>query len=189
MTTRTRSAAALLLALVLAGCGGGGSAKKKAAACGRLEGAATTSAHGGDAPPGEALLLTDVRADSGRCTDRITFEFRDDSAVRPGFLAEYRPASEAQTEDGSGRRIDVEGSAFLVVRLEPAATADISGDDVVPTYTGPRRIAPDGTRHVREAVKTGDFEAAVTWTIGLDERRPFKVMSSSSPPRVAVEIG
>jgi hypothetical protein len=38
-------------------------------------------------------------------------------------------------------------------------------------------------------VKTGDFESVLTWTIGLDEKRPFKVVTSDSPPRLALEIG
>jgi hypothetical protein len=57
------------------------------------------------------------------------------------------------------------------------------------TYKGPRRVGGDSTRHVREVVKTGDFESVRTWTIGLDDKRPFKVVTSDAPPRLAVEIG
>jgi len=57
------------------------------------------------------------------------------------------------------------------------------------TYKGPRRHAGDGTRYVRKVVKTGDFKSVLTWTIGLVEKRPFKVVTSDSPPRLAVEIG
>jgi hypothetical protein len=36
-------------------------------------------------------------------------------------------------------------------------------------------------------VKTGDFEAAVTWVIGLDDERPFTV--SRSRTQLSVDIG
>jgi hypothetical protein len=57
------------------------------------------------------------------------------------------------------------------------------------TYTGPRAITPTGTRFVQEVSKVGDFEAVLTWTIGLSQKRPFKVTSSGSPPRLTIEIG
>ena len=73
--------------------------------------------------------------------------------------------------------------------FEPAATADLSGAKLERTYTGPRRIQPAGMHFVREIVKTGDFEAVLTWAIGLSERRPFMVTSSGSPPRLTIELG
>jgi hypothetical protein len=135
------------------------------------------------------MLLTGVTAAGERCADRIAFDFREDRSEAPGYRVEYRPAEDAQMEDGSGNHVAVDGSAFLVVRLEPAATADLSGEDVKMTYTGPRRVGAEGAKHVREVVKIGDFEGVVTWTIGLDERRPFRVVTSGSPPRLVVEIG
>jgi hypothetical protein len=66
-------------------------------------------------------------------------------------------------------------------------TAKIDGEDVEPTYTGPRRIAPDGANHVQEVLKTGDFEAQVTWVIGLDMKRSFTTNATES--KLTVEIG
>ena len=43
----------------------------------------------------------------------------------------------------------------------------------MPTYTERERITATGTNHVTEVVETGDFEAVVTWVIGLDTKRPF----------------
>ena len=43
------------------------------------------------------------------------------------------------------------------------------------TYTGPNRLA--GTDPVTEVAKTGDFEAVVTWVIGLDRELPFSAES------------
>jgi hypothetical protein len=50
-------------------------------------------------------------------------------------------------------------------------------------------LRPEGTRFVREVVKTGDFESVVTWAIGLREERPFRVETSKSPPRLTVVVG
>jgi hypothetical protein len=142
----------------------------------------------GNGPSG-VMLLTDVAATGESCGDRLVFSFRPDRADVPGYRVEYRPRESALVEDGSGNRLDAEGAAFLVVRIEPAATADISGNGLVFTYKGPRRFKPDGTSHVRELVKSGDFESVVTWAVGLDGRRPFSVTTSASPPQLVVEIG
>jgi hypothetical protein len=182
--------------LLVAGCGGSttSTATTQAAGSTTTEACPPTAGAGtgpqsSSANPSQTLLLTAVKVDSDTCADRAIFDFRPDGAEKPGYRVVYRPADEAQTEDASGRHIPVAGKAFLVVRFEPAATADLSGAQLERTYTGPRRVRPAGTRFVRELVKTGDFEAVLTWTIGLSERRPFTVTSSGSPPRLTIEIG
>ena len=139
--------------------------------------------------PSRTLLLTDVRVDSDTCTDRVIFSFRSAGSEQPGYTVEYRPAAQAQTEDASGRHIRIAGQAFLVVRFEPAATADLTSSKLQPTYTGPGKITSAGMRYVRQIVKTGDFEAVLTWVIGLSEQRPFKVTSSGSPTSLTIQIG
>ena len=187
-------AASLLAGLfLLAGCGSttspkaGGTGTTKA--CPQFPGGTGTGAQSSQAKPTETMLLTGVQVDSDPCTDRVIFDFRPGTSQEPGFQVEYRPAKEAQTEDASGRHLPIAGKAFLVVRFEPAATADLSGAKLERTYTGPRRIQPAGMHFVREIVKTGDFEAVLTWAIGLSERRPFMVTSSGSPPRLTIELG
>jgi hypothetical protein len=169
----------LVLTLLAAGCGGDGNG---AAAC---------------PPPGlgtepreltgavsDVTFLTAVSVDRTRCGDRVAFEFRDEL---PGVRVDYQPRERALVEDGSGNRLDAAGDAFLVVRLTPAVTAEAEGDQLTLTYTGPRRLRPDDARFIREVIKTGDFEAAVTWVIALDEERPFRVAASER--RLAVELG
>jgi hypothetical protein len=133
------------------------------------------------------MLLTDVKVDAGGCTDRVIFDFRSSAGAEPGFTVRYRPADEAQTEDASGRHIPIAGKAFLVVRFEPAATADLSQPKLEITYTGPRSIKPAASRWVREIAKTGDFEAVLTWSVGLSEQRPFSV--ATSPGRLTLVFG
>jgi hypothetical protein len=192
----------LLLAVVLAGCGGGDSDEATPTTtpvavpatttpattsasdsdCPSLRGATTNPRHAG-AGGEPAALLTDIDVEREGCVERVSFSFRDDV---PAYRIQYRPAAEALVEDGSGARVEAEGSAFLVVRFEPAATAEANGDQLTQTFK-PRRVPASGTRHVREVVKTGDFEAVLTWVIGLDEERPFRVLTAGV--RLTVELG
>jgi hypothetical protein len=186
----------VLLALALAGCGGSdnGSAEQSEPPppsattpdCPPLDGAALTARKSAQLGKGDPVYLTDVSTEAEECTDRVVFDFKE-SAAGPGYEIRYRPEQEAKTEDATGNPLAIAGSAFLVLRLYPAMTAEINGEDVTPTYTGPRSIAPADTKVVREIVKTGDFEAVVTWAIGIDKKRPFTVTSTKS--QLVVEIG
>ena len=184
-----------LVALTVAACGGMKSTPHATptttaagdATCAPFGG--STAAETSDLKPATTLLLSSLEVISEICADRIVFAFRPAGGDTPGYTVEYRPAAEAQTEDASGRHIPIAGNAFLVVRFEPAATADISGAQLERTYTGPRTITPRGLHFVRQVTKTGDFEAVLTWAIGLSQQRPFKVTSSGSPPRLTIELG
>ena len=183
MRIRTSAAWACVATVFLAGCGGGSTSGSSGC---KLESGGT--APRSNAHPSETMLLADVKIESRECSDRVEFAFRPSPPGPPGFRVSYLPAERALVEDGSGAPIDLQGSAYLVVRFEPAATADLSsGEELVRTYTGPKRLdAPNG-RHVREVVKSGDFEAVVTWVIGVDEERPFRTTVSDTG--LVVEIG
>jgi len=182
---RLRQAAFLALLLVAAGCGKT-TANGDSTRCAPL--ADGTAAKSSAAKPTQTMLLTDVKAGSEPCTDRVAFTF-EPADEKLGYRVEYLPAEQAQTEDGSGKHLDIAGKAFLVVRLEPAATADISSENLRVTYKGPRTITPTGLKYVQQITKIGDFEAVLAWTIGLSEKRPFKVTSAGSPPHLTIEIG
>ena len=187
MRPRALPAAAAGVAILLSGCGSSGSSAKPPAAhdCAPVNND-TTARHGASHSP-DLSYLTNVRIDPEQCGDRVEFTFRGSTGT-PGYRVAYLPPAGALVEDGSGEPVAVKGRTYLVVRLEPAATADITGQELVRTYTGPKRLAPPENAHfVREVVKSGDFEAVVTWVIGLDERRPFTAHASDS--RLVVEIG
>ncbi len=167
--------AALLLATLAAGCGDGGKAP-----C--LEGAGTGAVEQDGGRP--VAYLTGVAASAEGCADRVSFTF---DGAAPGYRVRYLPGPQAKVEDASGRHLRIPGSAFLVVRLSPAQTARIDGDSVTRTYTGPRRLPAPEAHHVQEIVKTGDFEAVVTWAIGLDAARPFVVGRSGRT--LVVDVG
>ena len=131
----------------------------------------------------ETMYLTNVTAGADKCTAKVVFGF-EEQAPGPGFEVSYQPADTAKIEDGSGNLIDIDGDAFLVVKLNPAMTAKIDGEQVNKTYTGPRRLP--GTDPITEVVKTGDFEGVVTWVIGLDSKRSFTTNASDSA--LVVEI-
>ena len=146
-----------------------------------LPGAATTPV---SRPPGDDWfgLLTAVRLAGHPGYDRFVLEFRD--AV-PGYDVSY--ISGSPTADPSGDLVEVEGSAALWIRLEPASGWDLVGAPDEPTYTGPDRVAGDTVR-VTEAVRTGDFEAVLSWVLGVDGEAPFLVTELSNPPRLVVDV-
>ncbi len=114
------------------------------------------------------------------------FEFRDEL---PGYRIEYVEGPLA--EDGSGNPVELEGSAYLVVRMEPASGFDLDVPEGELVYTGPRRLsgAEAGAVTVREAVRTGDFEAVLTWAIGVNGRTPFVVTTLEEPARLVIDFG
>jgi hypothetical protein len=133
----------------------------------------------------ETAFLSGVEIDVEDCTERVTFKFKDNG---PGYDASYQPEQVAKFEDGSGDPVAIAGGDFLVVRMSPAMTAEIEGEDVQPTYEGPRSIpAPTNARFIREVAQTGDFESRVTWVIGLDNKHPFTVTAEDD--ELVVEIG
>ena len=82
----------------------------------------------------------------------------------------------------------VKGPAHLVVHLS-AQSADLTKADAPPTYTGPTSLQPAGATRIQQVRKTGDFEGYITWVIGLDTSRPFKVTTQDNPARVVVDVG
>jgi len=151
-----------------------------------FSGAMEPAKGGGDAP---TRLLTDVRVGSHGCYDRVTFEFRPQQGEADGPVG-WKAAYEAGpiTEDGSGRPVKMKGAAFLVVTMS-ATGADLSQESAPATYTGPMSIESADTTRIQQVRRTGDFEAVLTWVIGLDKQRPFQVRTESGPMRVVVDIG
>jgi hypothetical protein len=117
--------------------------------------------------------------------DRVVFQFKN---TLPGYKVEY--VQPPLKEDGSGRIVEVPGNAVVAVRMEPASGFDLNTGEGVMTYKGPRRIAGSaaGTSVVQELVRTGDFEAVLSWAIGLSDKVDFRVRTATSPPRLIVDF-
>ena len=45
-----------------------------------------------------------------------------------------------------------------------------------------------GTSVVREVVRSGDFEAVLSWAIGVQERVDFRVQALDDPARLVVDV-
>jgi hypothetical protein len=134
-------------------------------------------------------LLTDVRVGAHGCYERVTFEFKPQTGEADGPVA-WHAAYEAApiTEDGSGRTVPVKGAAYLVVRFS-AAGADLSQEGAPATYTGPASLEAADTTRIRQVRRIGDFEGVLTWVIGIDQQRPFRVMTQDNPARVVLDVG
>ncbi len=197
----TRFLAILVLTLALAGCGSSESSDEQSASTNpksppsmgttsttvdcQLAGATKSpEVNASSDTPETTMYLTDVSFKSANCASSVAFDLKP-RHLAPGYRVSYETAETAKVEDGSGNSVEIAGDAFLVVRLMPAMTAKIDGDQVTKTYTGPNRLP--GEAPITEVVKTGDFESLVTWVIGLDRVRPFLVTASDGILFVDIE--
>lgn len=189
-----RFALAVVFVLLLAGCGGDDESSEgsragpttSTAQCEPQNGASLSKKLSPVLQDRPTMYLTDVEIEIEDCVERVTFKFKE-SEPGPGYDASYQPEQIAKTQDGSGNPVTIAGGDFLVVRMFPAMTAEIEGEDVKPTYEGEKSIsAPTEAQVIREVAQTGDFEAQVTWVIGLDNEHPFTVTASND--ELVVEI-
>jgi hypothetical protein len=125
--------------------------------------------------------LTDVRFGAHPGYARIVLDFTGEGT--PAYRIEYQDPP--FFTDGEGAEVDVDGEAFLVVIVSPGTTYD--PDDMSPTYTGDHRLYPR-LDPIVEMVLTGDFEAQLTWVIGLTGERGFRVLVLQSPLRIVIDI-
>lgn len=126
-------------------------------------------------PP--ALLRT-VRAAEQEGFDRVVFEFAD--AV-PGYHIEY--VDHPVRQCGSGEVMDIAGDGWLQVRLLPAQAHTEAGE---PTVAERERHL--GFPVLRELESACDFEADVTWVLGVASPNPYRVLELANPPRLVVDL-
>ena len=179
--------AGLVGVLVLAGCGGYGDDSGESSSTTTADplAHASTDTVTADSTSGETALLEDAGMSSHPGFDRIVFTFKN--AV-PGYNIGY--IEPPLTQDGSGAKVNITGDAILSIRMEPASGFDVSTGEGVLVYKGPKRIgaAETGTKVVSEIVRSGDFEAVLTWAAGLPEKLPFAVETAENPPRLVVDV-
>ena len=149
---------------------------------------ATTSkpATGGSTTPVSVAVthptahLVAVRAARQATVDRVVFEFTEQV---PGYKISYEKKPIMNT---AGKEVSVPGAAALVVRLEQAS--GFNQDTGKPTYTGPMQVQPAGTRAVEGLAQVEDFEAVLSWAIGVNAEIPFRVSTLTSPPRLVIDL-
>jgi hypothetical protein len=131
--------------------------------------------------------LLDVRVASHEGFDRIVLEFGPDDDV-PSYRITY--VDPPVIQDGSGEEMRIEGAAFLELRMTPASGLTTETDDPSGwerTYDGPLRI-PVGSGTVTELVRVDDWEANLSWILGVERTAPFSVEWLSSPRRLVVDV-
>jgi hypothetical protein len=119
-----------------------------------------------------------LRAAAHEGFDRVVFEFQGGV---PGFHLEY--VDHPVRDCGAGEPQDIAGDAHLEVRMSPANAHTEEGKPTVPE----REIKP-GLPNVREIQRTCDFEAVVTWVIGVGSPNRFRAFELADPPRLVVDI-
>lgn len=144
-----------------------------------LPGAGLGPFTGGTQPGLDGSWIADVRSASQSGFDRVVFEFTD---VVPTYEVAYADPPFVGTD---GEEVQVEGEAFVRVRLE--GTSSFNLNEGVPVYEGPRRVESD-TAVVTEVVDVDDFEALVIWVIGLTEQKPLVVTDLTDPGRLVIDI-
>ncbi len=129
-------------------------------------------------PTLDPAVLAQVRAAAQPDFDRLVFEFGSERV--PGYRVAYEDGP--VRDCGSGDLTNVQGSAVLAVRLEPAQAHTEEGKVTVVherQFTLPV---------VRELELSCDFEGHVSWAVGLASRRPFRVSELATPARLVVDI-
>jgi len=138
-----------------------------------------------ETPPGIALLTSVSAQDMGRF-DRVTFTFEKGT---PNILsATYEVGPAVFAPSGQPVEPPIAGAARLVITMSNAADEDLTTNPVVVTYPGPFRFPAD-LPNITELVQLQDFEATLTWAIGVNDARVTAVSQVLlSPTRVQVDI-
>ncbi len=109
--------------------------------------------------------------------DRVVFEFRGPvpQVDRPGYVKQL-------IGDGSGLPVPINGKAIFAMTMRPAQAHNEQGQATAST-----RIYGQ-LRNVQQIKSAGDFEAVLTYGIGLRHRSQFRVFTLTQPSRVVVDF-
>jgi hypothetical protein len=84
---------------------------------------------------------------------------------------------------GSGNNIAMIGNAFLQISMD---TAQAHTDAGQPTITDRDRHL--NCRNLKQLVLTCDFEAKVGFVLGLDSKKPYRVVELQNPTRLVIDV-
>ena len=143
----------------------------------------TTQVRSAPASGSGTALLKAVRVGRHDGFERVVFEFT--GAEQPGYRIGW--TTDPARAEGSGQPIELAGGARLRVVLQPASGVDM--DTGRPAYVGSDRPVVPASGVVVDLVRTGDFESVLTWVVGTDRARPFRVTTLDAPSRVVVDVG
>jgi len=123
-------------------------------------------------------VITDLRTAKHDGFDRIVLEFKDRV---PGYHLEYidKPVRDC----GEGSVVPLLGDSWLEIRMFPV---DAHTQEGKPTILERKRKLDLPV--MLEGKQTCDFEAVVTWVLGLSRPNPYRVMELKDPPRLVVDV-
>ncbi len=126
-----------------------------------------------------AAVLKEVRTAGHNGYDRVVFEF--EGAEMPGYHVEYIDKPVRQC--GSGNPVNLKGDGWLEIRFYPANAHTEEGKPTVEN----RELVPNH-KIIKELKSTCDFEADVTWVLGVASPNKYRVLELKNPTRLAVDI-
>ena len=127
----------------------------------------------------KVAVLRDVRAARHEHYDRVVFEFEGDAV--PGYHVDYIDKPVRQC--GSGEATEIAGDGWLAVRMTPAAAHTDEGKATIPFRE--RKLA---LGVALELERTCDFEAEVTWVLGVSSPNRYRVLELTKPARLVVDV-
>jgi len=133
-----------------------------------------------------AGLLRAMRVGHHSAYDRVVFEFCGKSV--PQHDVGYEAGKVHM--DPSDLILPLRGAAFVRVVFHGATTdtARYAPDpDTAPRYSGPLRLAPNYAL-LKELALAGDFEAVLSFGIGVDHVVGLHVQTLASPPRLVIDF-
>jgi hypothetical protein len=134
--------------------------------------AASTSATG-------VPVLTAIRTARHGSYERIVLEF---TAPYGAAKVRYVPIVRA---DPPNKIVPLRGSSFLQIVVH-GAVAHYRATPITP-YSGPSTVTP-GYPTIKQVSISGDFEAVLSFGVGLDRTAGFQVSRLSSPDRLVVDV-
>jgi hypothetical protein len=133
----------------------------------------------GEVPATAPPVATIVRVETGEHEgfDRIVFELSEAGA---NYTIEY---VDGPVGCGTGEAVPLDGEAFLQIRITPAQAHNDAGEATIDAS----ELSP-GLPAIVAAVQTCDFEADVTWVVGVSAEADFRVTVLEDPLRLAIDI-
>lgn len=129
---------------------------------------------------GGPLTVVAARAAAQPGYDRVVLQLAGEEAGEPGWRVEY---VDRAVQDGSGRPVEVAGSAVLRVVVTGVGYPFDTGQTEATTD-----LTPKGTALVREVDLQATYEGSFTAFVGLTRRAPFRVFRLTDPARVVVDV-
>jgi hypothetical protein len=128
---------------------------------------------------GGVVTLMEVRTARHEKFDRVVFEFAE--SYLPGYRIEY--VDKPVRSCGSGEAVALEGDGYLLVRFQPASAHTEAGEPTVK-----ERERRPALSVLKELKLICDFEAEVSWAMGLASPNRYRAIELSSPTRLVVDI-